>query len=92
MYASTKLSSIDVSNWDTKNVTKLNWTFYHCENLIEIKGIEKWDTSQVTSMEHLFDGATKLTSLNLGSWDTRNVTTMYTMFQNTTFYYKVLRF
>ncbi len=68
IFAGTKLSSIDVGNWDTKNVKFLDWTFYYCKNLIEIKGIEKWDTRNIISMKEMFQDTKSLETIYYGPY------------------------
>ncbi|WP_285023829.1 BspA family leucine-rich repeat surface protein, partial [Lactococcus garvieae] len=48
------------------------------ENLTTVTG--NLDTSHVTNMSGMFNGASSLTSLDLSGWDTSQVTTMYGMF------------
>ena len=48
--------------------------------LIEIVGLEKLDTSNVTTMENMFKACRALTSLDLSNFNTRRVTTMENMF------------
>ncbi len=56
--------------------------FYELSNLTEIQGIEHLNTSEVTTMESMFDGCKSLTELDLRTFDTRGVTNMYAMFYN----------
>jgi len=46
----------------------------------EIEGLELFDTSNVTKMNSMFEGAKSLTALDLSAWDTSKVTDMYAMF------------
>ena len=48
-----KLEDIDLSNFDTKNVTDMYGMFHLCKSLKSIDLI-KFDTSNVTSMENMF--------------------------------------
>ena len=48
--------------------------------LIEIKGIEKLNTSSATEIYSLFEGCKSLTSIDLSSWDTSAVTNMGDLF------------
>jgi len=48
-----------------------------------ISNIPTWDTSQVTTMERMFDGADSFNQ-DIGSWDTSQVTTMRFMFSGAT--------
>ena len=52
-------------------------------NLKEIKGIEKWNTSNVTNMCAMFNHQVELEKLDLSGWDTSNVTDMSYMFSET---------
>jgi len=57
-----------------------NW-FYDCTGLKGIDGLYFLQTSEVTSMAHMFDRCSSLTgSLSLWSFDTSNVTDMSYMF------------
>jgi len=49
-----------------------------------IEGLDYFDTSNVTNMRDMFNGSSRLTSLNVSGWDTRNVTDMSGMFLETT--------
>lgn len=77
-----KLQNIDVSYWNTSNVTSLYKTFYGCNSLSEIKGIENWDVSNVTDMNGLFYNCNSLTTLDLSTWDANKVTDTTDMFNN----------
>lgn len=49
----------------------------------QITGLNSWDTSNVTDMNWMFDGDTKLTDPgDISHWDTSKVTDMRCMFQN----------
>ncbi|CAD5903104.1 BspA family leucine-rich repeat surface protein [Carnobacterium maltaromaticum] len=54
--------------------------FQNLVNVEEFIGLEHLDTSNVTSMQSMFDGMTRLAELNLSSFDTSEVTTMEKMF------------
>lgn len=49
-------------------------------NVETITGLDKWNTSAVTSMSEMFLDASKLTSLDLTTWDVAQVTDMSFMF------------
>ena len=77
------LTSLDVSDWNTSNVTNMSWLFSQCNALVSIGDVSNWNTSSVTIMEFMFDRCSSLTSsLNLSNWNTSNVTTMKALFQN----------
>ncbi|MDF7663116.1 BspA family leucine-rich repeat surface protein [Bifidobacterium sp. ESL0763] len=63
------LTSLDVSGWDTRNVTNFSWTFRMCPKLPSITGIENWHTPAVIKTYAMFNGDAGLTSLDLSNWD-----------------------
>ena len=70
---------IDLSNFDSSEVTSMDSMFYDCLNLQSIN-FENIDTSNVDSMYCLFCGSQSLISINLSKFDTSNVKTMSFMF------------
>ncbi len=74
-------SSLDLSNFDTSNVTTMRNMFYNCRELTSLD-LSSFDTSNVTTMFTMFRDCRGLTSLDLSSFDTSNVTNMYYMFQD----------
>ena len=74
-----QITSFDLSNYNTFNVTKMSSMFSGCTNLISLD-LSKFDTSNVTEMSSMFSVCRSLTSLNLSSFDTSNVTEMGSMF------------
>ncbi|MDQ0568040.1 BspA family leucine-rich repeat surface protein [Mycoplasma yeatsii] len=60
------------------HITSLRGAFRGNKNP-KIKGIENWDTSNVTNMSHMFLFAEKFNQ-NIGNWGTSNVTDMSGMF------------
>ena len=73
------LKQINVSNWDTSNVTNMSNTFSHCELLASID-VSKWNTSKVTNMEGMFVDCNLLASVDVSKWNTSKVTDMASMF------------
>ena len=56
--------------------------FFRLTNLNTINGLDKLDTSKVTSMLRMFFDCKKIVSLDLSSFDTTNVTSFNIMFSN----------
>jgi surface protein len=82
MFYSSKFEKLDLSNFNTSNVIDMSHMFRE-NNLVELKGLEKFDTSKVTNMNWMFGGkTTKLTPLDLSSFDTSLVTNTNNMFYN----------
>lgn len=77
-YASS-LQEIDVSSFNTSNVTNMT-AMFHATNATEIK-LGNLDTSNVTTMNNMF-GVTNVSELDLNSFNTSKVTNMEDMFIN----------
>jgi len=58
--AYSNLKTIDVSNFDTSNVTNMYCMFYNCQKLETIYGPEKFVTDKVTSSDYMFSSDSKL--------------------------------
>ena len=63
---------IDVSNFDTSNVTNFSDMFEDMYYLEKIIGLEKFDTSSGKFFMHMFENCYNLRELDLSSFDTRN--------------------
>ena len=74
-----RLTTIDVSDWDTSKVVDMSSVFAYCQGLTSLD-LSKWDTSNVGSMSWLFKGCTNLITINLDNFNTSKVTGMYQMF------------
>ena len=77
----TKLYKLDLSDWDTSNVTNMKNIFARCSSLSYLN-ISGWDTSNVTSMSNMFLICEKLPSLDVSHFNTSNVKDMDSMFYN----------
>ena len=73
------LTTLDLSNFDTKNVTDMQSMFNICNNLTTLN-LSNFDTKNVTTMGGMFLGCRNLTELDLSNFDTQNVTDMHSMF------------
>ena len=81
-YGTQKIKNIldlDLSNFDTSNVTDMNGMFQGMSNLTTLN-LSNFDTSKVTNMESMFSHMFSLTSLDLSNFDTSKVTNMGGMF------------
>ena len=95
------IESIDLTGWDTRNITDMSYMFFNDPKLTTIKGLEGFDTSNVTNMSNMFASYTNpttndynpkslsstghLKSLNLSKWNTGKVTNMNFMFGGQTY-------
>ena len=80
-YGCSKLTKINLSSFNTKNVVNMNSLFYNCSNLIKIN-LTSFDTINVTNMCSMFYQCSNLIELDLSSFNTKNVTNMSYMFCN----------
>lgn len=78
-----KLTSLDLSGWNTSNVTDMYCMFFNCYELTGLD-LSNFDTSNVTNMTQTFSGCRELKKLNLSSWETPKVTNMYSLFNGCT--------
>jgi len=66
------LTSLDIADWNTCNVTDMGALFCHCRSLSTLD-IANWNTGKVTYIGEMFWGCTSLISLDLSKWDVSNV-------------------
>ena len=76
-------TEIDLSNFDTLEITDMTFMFIDCWSLTSIN-FSNFNTSKVTSMNCMFSDCRSLTSFDLSLFDTSIVTCMYMMFNNCT--------
>ena len=75
-----KLTSVDLSNLNTRNVTDLSRLFNSCENLKRVN-LSGFNTSKVNDMFAMFSYCDKLEEIHLNSFDITNVLSMRQMFK-----------
>ena len=75
------LTSLDLSNFDTSNVTSMEGMFYNCSSLTELD-LSNFDTSNTINMSCMFYNCKNITSIDLSNVDTSNVKDMICMFYN----------
>ena len=80
-YDCSSLTSLDLSNFITSNVTNMNMMFSGCSSLTSLN-LSNFDTSNVTNMDSMFYRCSSLTSLDLSNFDTSKVTNMDSMLYN----------
>ena len=86
--------NVGVSPWAaySDNITQIVFTgpitagsalrnlFADLTNVTSIEGLDYFDTSNTTTMSHMFNGTSALTNIDLSGWNTDNVTNMAWMF------------
>ena len=82
MTYATLLKHLDVSGWDTSNMTSMYNMFTNMQNVTELD-VSGFDTSKVTTFEGMFMQCSSLTSLDVSGFDTSSATTLKQMFTNT---------
>ena len=75
------LSSLNLSKFNTENVTNMSYMFDNCQNLSSLD-LSKFNTAKVTNMYAMFTHCQNLSSLDLSKFNTANVTDMSWMFSD----------
>lgn len=75
----TKLTYVDVNDWNIEVMTNLMGMFYNCSALSKII-LNLWDTRNVTDTSNMFAQCSSLESLDLTGWNMMNATNMADMF------------
>ena len=76
-----KLTTLDVTKWNTSAVTTMYNLFQGCSGLTTVGDLTDWDVSKVTTFYHLFHNCPKLTFVgDLSNWNTSACTEMTSMF------------
>lgn len=81
MFKDSSVTSLDLSTWDTSNVTNMLEMFYNASSLTSLN-LSNWDTSKVTNMGAMFSLCSGLTTLDLSSFNTYQVSSIQYMFWN----------
>lgn len=75
------LESVDVSQWDTKNVIYFGYMFLGCWALKSLN-VSRWNTSSATALNVTFAECRSLTTLDVSNWDVSKVQTLYSTFHD----------
>ena len=75
------LPSLDLSSFNTENVTTMEGMFWNCSSLASLD-LSSFNTEKVTNMNDMFSGCSSLASLDLTNFNTANVISMYDMFRD----------
>ena len=74
-----KLTKIDMKNFDTSKVTNMSYAFQGCHQATEID-VTGWDTSKCTNMMNMFSSCSKMTTIDISSFTTGHPTNTGNMF------------
>ena len=80
MFVNIGTMNLDLSSFNTQNVTNMSSMFHYCKSLT--LDLSSFNTSKVTSMRSMFSDCKSLTSLDISNFNTSNVTDMSWMFFN----------
>ena len=78
-YGCASLTNINLSNFNTQNVTNMSNMFSLCLSLTNIN-LSNFNTQNVIDMSSMFYNCLRLTDINLSNFKTQNVTNMRCMF------------
>ena len=81
-YGCKELEYVDLSAFETSKVIYMNYMFFNCNKLKEIKGINNFNTKKVINLGHMFYECNNLQYIDLSGFDTSNVVKMNYMFYN----------
>ena len=82
MFSSTRLKRLDLSTFNTKNVTNMSGIFSLCTRLTHVN-LTGWSTRWVTDMSAMFNSCQALKYVDVSGFNTANVTDMTGMFYDT---------
>ena len=79
MFAGSYLPSIDIGNFDTRNVVDMQYTFAGLKNVTHLD-LHGFDVSKVNNIGAIFSNNPTLVSLNLADWRLDSIHTMDSLF------------
>ena len=78
-YGCELLTNLDLSNFNSQNVSNMSYMFCCCFSLKNLN-LSNFNTGNVTNMKYMFYDCKSLINLNLSNFNTENVTNMSWMF------------
>ena len=71
----------NISNWNTKNLTKTVDMFSNCPLITLIPDLSKWNIRSVVDISGMFENCCSLQNLDfLAKWDAKNINNMSQLF------------
>ena len=71
-YGINNLQSLDLSSFNTQNVTNMSYMFNNCSKLEKLD-LSSFNTPKLSNMSYMFYGCSNLQILDLSSFNTKNV-------------------
>lgn len=78
-YCLSKITSLDVNDWDISNVQNAGGMFGE-DKLLSNIDVSNWDTRNLIRANQMFYNCNALTQVDLSRWKTSNITTFYGLF------------
>ena len=75
------LTSLDISNFETSQITTMSSLFKNCYNLLSLN-FSSFDTSNIENMEYMFSGCSSLSSLDLNNFNMNSITSLNYIFND----------
>ena len=82
IFYGSNMEVVDISGWDTSNVTTMENMFCFCDKLKNIIGIENLDVSKLESANSMFYCCKNLVELDLTNWNPISLENAYEMFSS----------
>lgn len=79
LFRGCKVVQLDISSWDTRNVTNMFQIFFLCSKLTSLN-VDGIDTSSVQDLSFAFSNCSALKQIDLSSWDTTKVSGISQLF------------
>ena len=79
LFSGLNLQSLDLSSFNTQNVTNMSYMFYNCKSLTNLN-LANFNTQNVTNMSYMFYLCLSLQNIILTSFNTQKVINMESMF------------
>ena len=82
IFYGSNMEVVDISGWDTSNVTTMENMFCFCDKLKNIIGIENLDVSKLKSANSMFYCCKNLVELDLTNWNPISLENAHEMFSS----------
>ena len=82
IFYGSNIEVVDISGWDTSNVTTMENMFCFCDKLKNIIGIENFDVSKLESANSMFYCCKNLVELDLTNWNPISLKNAHEMFSS----------
>ena len=75
------LKSLDLNNFDTKNVQHMKYMLYNCSSLVSLD-LSMFNTENVSDFDYMFSYDDDLVNLDMSSFNTLNSKTFENLFES----------